>query len=73
MKSDLAGMQQDRAAIEKHLDTIQSMLANARKLVDDLLAENSKLAAELAAREAALVQMIDAVAPAPATASILTP
>jgi hypothetical protein len=71
MASDLAGMKQDRAAIEKHLDAIKSMLENARKLVDELLAENSDLADELAEREAALVEMIDAVAPAPATASIL--
>jgi hypothetical protein len=66
-------MKQDRAAIEKHLDAVKSMLENAGKLVDDLLAANSKLAAELAAREAALVKMIDAVAPAPATASVSVP
>jgi hypothetical protein len=73
MTSDLAGMKQDRAAIEKHLSAVKSMLENAVKLVDDLLAENSKLARELTKREAAMVQMIDAVAPAPATASVLTP
>jgi hypothetical protein len=73
MTSDLAGMKQDRAAIDKHLAAVKAMLENAVKLVDDLLAENSKLARELAQREAALVQMIDAIAPAPATASALTP
>lgn len=73
MSSDLAGMKQDRAAIEKHLAAVKSMLENAVKLVDDLLAENSKLARELTEREAALVEMIDAVAPAPATASVLAP
>jgi hypothetical protein len=73
MASDLAGMKQDRAAIDKHLAAIKGMLENALKLVDDLLAENSKLAGELAAREAALVKMIDAVAPAPTTASVHTP
>jgi uncharacterized integral membrane protein len=73
MASDLAGMKQDRAAIEKHLAAVKGMLENAVKLVDNLLAENSKLARELAEREAALVKMIDAVAPAPATASVLTP
>jgi hypothetical protein len=71
METDLAGMKQDRAAIEKHLTAVRSMLENARKLVDDLLAENSKLATELAERESALEQMIDAVAPAPTTASLL--
>lgn len=73
MTGDLTGMKRDRAAIEKHLAMIRQMLDNAHKLVNDLLAENAKLATELAEREAALVKMIDARAPAPATASVLTP
>jgi cell fate (sporulation/competence/biofilm development) regulator YlbF (YheA/YmcA/DUF963 family) len=71
MKSDLAGMQQDRKAIEGHLQALRQQLENARKLVEDLLAANSALATELAERESALREMIDAIAPTPATASIV--
>ena len=71
LQSDLAGMKQDRAAIEKHLKAVGNLLENAHKLVDELLAANASLAKELAEREAALTKMIDAVAPAPATASVL--
>jgi hypothetical protein len=71
MQSDLAGMLQDRRAIEDHLKAIRRQLANARQLVEVLLAENSKWATELAEREAALRQLIDRIAPAPATASLL--
>jgi uncharacterized membrane-anchored protein YhcB (DUF1043 family) len=68
MKSDLAGMKKDRAAIEAHLNAVNKQLENARHLIDDFLAANSELAKDLAAREAALRKMIDAAAPAPATA-----
>jgi chromosome segregation ATPase len=68
MSSDLAGMQADRQAIEKHLQMVKRQLDNAKKLIDELLATNTDLANELAQREASLKQMIDATAPAPATA-----
>jgi septal ring factor EnvC (AmiA/AmiB activator) len=68
MDSDLTGMKQDRQAIEKHLQMVKRQLDNASKLIDELLATNTTLAEELAQREAALKQMIDAAAPAPAAA-----
>ncbi len=68
MASDLAGMKADRQAIEEHLQMVKHQLNNAKKLIDELLATNTDLANELAQREAALKQMIDATAPAPATA-----
>ncbi len=68
MSSDLAGMQADRQAIETHLQMVKRQLDNAKKLIDELLATNTDLANELAQREASLKQMIDATAPAPATA-----
>jgi chromosome segregation ATPase len=68
MKADLAGMKADRKAIEEHLRLVNQQLENARKLISEFLATNTKLAEDLARREAELVQMINAVAPAPATA-----
>jgi hypothetical protein len=68
MEADLAGMKKDRAAIKAHLNAVNKQLENARHLIDDFLAANSELAKDLAAREAALRKMIDAAAPAPATA-----
>jgi len=46
---------------------VKRQLDNASELIDKLLATNSNLAEELTQREASLKQMIDAVAPAPAT------
>jgi cell fate (sporulation/competence/biofilm development) regulator YlbF (YheA/YmcA/DUF963 family) len=68
MKNDLAGMKNDRAAIEAHLKAVNKQLENARKLIEDFLAANSELAEDLAARETALREAIDAAAPAPTTA-----
>ena len=70
MQSDLAGMEKDRTAIEAHLQAVRQQLQNARQLVGDLLTANSELADELAEREFALRAMIDAIAPAPATAAL---
>jgi cell division protein FtsB len=70
MKSDLAGMKKDRAAIEAHLKAVNVQLENARKLIEDFLAANSELAQDLANREAALRKAIDAAAPAPATVAL---
>ncbi|MDZ4657889.1 MAG: hypothetical protein SH868_09970 [Bythopirellula sp.] len=67
MTSDLTSMKKDRQAIEKHLQMVKRQLDNASELIDKLLATNSNLAEELTQREASLKQMIDAVAPAPAT------
>ena len=70
LASDLAGMKQDRAAIEAHLKIIARQLENAQELVEQLLTTNASLANGLSDREAALREMINASAPAPATVSL---
>ncbi len=47
---DLAGVKKERAIIEKHLATVEQQLANARRLLDQAIAENRRLADELARR-----------------------
>ena len=49
---DLAGVTKERQLIEKHLATVQAQLATARKLLDQAIIENRRLADELARREA---------------------
>jgi hypothetical protein len=68
MQSDLAGMKEDRQAIEGHLKAVNHQLENARKLIDKFLSTNAKLANQLAQQELTLKQTIDAAAPAPSTA-----
>jgi hypothetical protein len=51
LTSDLAGIDKERAAIKKHLDDVNKLLARARELTAELLRRNEKLAAELAARQ----------------------
>lgn len=65
LESDLAGMKQDRVAIESHLTIVKGQIEEALRRIEDLLARNSSLAQQLADREAALRQMINATAPAP--------
>lgn len=48
LKSDLAGIQKERAAINQHLAQIQKQLARGRSLLDTLLQRNVQLARELA-------------------------
>ena len=50
LKIDLAGLKQERGIIEKHLATVQQQLATARKLLDSAIAENHRLADDLARR-----------------------
>jgi septal ring factor EnvC (AmiA/AmiB activator) len=66
LESDLAGMKQDRAAIEAHLTIVKGQIEEALRRIEGLLAQNASLAQQLADQEAALRQMINATAPAPA-------
>jgi hypothetical protein len=50
LKIDLAGVTKERAIIEQHLATVEQQLANARRLLDQAIAENRRLADELARR-----------------------
>jgi hypothetical protein len=47
---DLAGLKKERTIIDKHLATVEQQLANARRLLDQAIAENRRLADELARR-----------------------
>ncbi len=71
LQEDLAGMKQDHEAIENHLKAVNLSLKNAHELIDSLLAENSSLAARLAARVLELREKIDATVPP--TAAIAAP
>jgi hypothetical protein len=51
LTSDLAGLEKERKAIEKHLAEVNKLLARARQLTADLTFRNEQLAAELAARQ----------------------
>ncbi len=50
LKIDLAGVTKERQIIEQHLATVQQQLANARKLLGQAIAENRRLADDLARR-----------------------
>jgi len=47
---DLAGVKKEREIIEKHLANVEQQLANARRLLGQAIAENRRLADELARR-----------------------
>jgi hypothetical protein len=49
---DLAGLKKEREIIEQHLATVEQQLATTRKLLDEAIAENRRLADDLARREA---------------------
>lgn len=49
---DLTGVKKERAIIEAHLATVRQQLATTRKLLDEAIAENRRLADDLARREA---------------------
>jgi hypothetical protein len=51
LTTDLAGVTKEVQAIERHLGQVQQMLAKARQLTVDTMAQNRQLAAELAARQ----------------------
>jgi hypothetical protein len=47
LRSDLAGIQKERQAIEKHLAMVQQQLARARQLLQETLARNAQFARRL--------------------------
>ncbi|MGD9635517.1 MAG: hypothetical protein AB7G28_18715 [Pirellulales bacterium] len=51
LEKDLAGVKKERQIIEQHLSTVQGQLATTRRLLDKAIAENRRLADELARRE----------------------
>jgi hypothetical protein len=51
LETDLAGVKKERKIIQQHLATVQQQLATASKLLDQAIAENRRLADELARRE----------------------
>lgn len=52
LKNDLAGVEKERTIIEQHLATVQQQLATTRKLLNEAIAENRRLADDMARREA---------------------
>lgn len=48
LRNDLAGVSRDRQAIEAHQAQVEMQLTNAKALLDDLQADNSRLAESLA-------------------------
>jgi hypothetical protein len=56
LTSDLAGIDKERAAIQKHLDGVNKLLDRARTLTAELMKRNDQLAAQLAARQSAPAQ-----------------
>ena len=59
LKIDLAGVTKERKAIEAHQASVEKRLANARRLLDESLRENARLAGELAALQDKLKASID--------------
>jgi hypothetical protein len=51
LATDLAGVQKEREAIEKHLAQVQQLLAKARQLTAETMAHNQQLVSELSARQ----------------------
>jgi hypothetical protein len=64
--TDLKYMKRDRQVIEKFLATLTQQLANARRLVANLIQENAQLAQNLVESQLAQLRTITAAAPAPA-------
>lgn len=73
LTSDLEGMTQDRVAAEKHRDIVQRQLSNAEQMIENLLADNSVRARELAERQMMWMEEIDLIAPAPEGLDLLSP
>jgi len=59
LKIDLAGIEKEREVIDAHLATVEQQLANARRLLDETLRENARLADQLAALQDQLKAKID--------------
>jgi hypothetical protein len=73
LASDLDGMEQDLAAVEKHRDLVLRQLSNAKKLIADYLADNSFRARQLTQRQMRRLSQIDATAPPPEGLDTLLP
>ena len=63
LASDLEGLKQDRAAVEAHLNLVERQLSNARRLVKELLADNSARARALTERQQRWIDQIDRTPP----------
>lgn len=59
LRIDLAGVTKERETIEAHLATVEKQLANARRLLDETLRENARLAGQLAALQEKMKAAID--------------
>ena len=62
--NDLAGMKQDRAAIESHRDAVLSLLGHFRERIKDYRQVNSGLARQFTESQLGMVQYINSVSPA---------
>lgn len=71
LSSDLAGMKQDRSAIESHRDAVLGQLQQFESAVKDYQQVNSTLAKQLSEQQLGLVRYINSVAPAPSATSLL--
>lgn len=60
---DLAGLKKEREIIEQHLTTVEQQLATTRKLLGEAIAENRRLADDLARREAQRLERSGAAPP----------
>jgi hypothetical protein len=59
LEFDLAGVTKERQLIEQHLAAVEQQLANARQLLADAIAANTRLAEQLASLQEQWKQLID--------------
>jgi hypothetical protein len=71
LTSDLAGVNKEKAAIEKHLAEVNKLLTRARTLTAELMKRNDQLAAELAARQSQPKPASGATVPTKGNASLV--
>jgi len=65
LETDLAGMKQDRSAIESHRDAVLSLLAHFNERIKGYRKANSAIAKQFAEEQLGLASYINSVAPAP--------
>ncbi|MEM9186342.1 MAG: hypothetical protein AAGB00_07600 [Planctomycetota bacterium] len=71
LKTDLAGVQRDRKAVEAHLAAVEGQLARGRALLEKVVAANARLADQLAARQQELLGGMDLeTSPPPARGAV---
>ncbi len=73
LAGDLEHMEQDRQAAETLLANVQSLLANAGQQLTAARAENTRLAAQLAAEQLKMLEAVNSRAPAAESGALLTP